>query len=57
MFRPEPMLSVSQLADHLQVTPETIRRLARAGTIPSTKAGTHLRFNLTAVLDCLENKR
>lgn len=54
---PEPMISVNQLADHLQITDETVRRLARSGVIPSIKAGRRLRFSLAAVLNSLENRK
>lgn len=59
--RPAPsaesrMLSVAELADYLQLTDETVRRLARRGTIPSVTVARRVRFDLSAVLKTLEGE-
>ena len=38
------VMTVEQAASYLQVTPETVRRKARAGDIPAAKVGRHWRF-------------
>lgn len=48
------LLSSSELADYLQLTEETVRRLARRGTIPSVTVARRVRFDLAAVLKTLE---
>jgi len=58
---PEPvtgprLLSSSELADYLQLTEETVRRLARRGTIPSVTVARRVRFDLAAVLKTLEGE-
>lgn len=57
---PEPvteqrMLSSAELADYLQLTEETVRRLARSGTIPSVTVARRIRYDLAAVLHVLEH--
>jgi excisionase family DNA binding protein len=59
---PEPvteqrMLSSAELADYLQLTEETVRRLARRGTIPSVTVARRIRFDLAAVLKSLEGEQ
>lgn len=49
------LISVSELADYLQLTDETVRRLARRGTIPSVTVARRVRFDLAAVLHVLEH--
>lgn len=51
------MLSVAELADYLQLTDETVRRLARRGTIPSVTVARRVRFDLSAVLKTLEGEQ
>jgi excisionase family DNA binding protein len=51
----EEFLTARQLADVLQVSESTVRRLAREGRIPSVRLTTRLiRFNLKAVCRALE---
>ena len=52
---PSRMLSSDELADYLQLTPETVRRLARRGDIPSVTVARRTRFDLAAVLHVLEH--
>lgn len=57
---PEPvteqrMLSSAELADYLQLTEETVRRLARRGTIPSVTVARRIRYDLATVLHVLEH--
>lgn len=59
---PEPvteqrMLSSAELADYLQLTEETVRRLARRGTIPSVTVARRIRYDLAAVLKSLEGEQ
>ncbi|QJD55209.1 putative regulatory protein [Pseudomonas phage MR14] len=54
---PPGLLSAVEVASYLQLTEETVRRLARQGDIPSIKAGRRVRFNLTDVLVHLENRK
>lgn len=49
--------TVSQIAKLLQVSPLSIRRWARAGTIPAIKAGRDWRFDYSEVLKVRKNKR
>jgi excisionase family DNA binding protein len=39
------LLSIKQLAERLGVSPDTVRRAARSGLIPSTREGTAYRFD------------
>lgn len=48
------LLSTSELAAYLQLTEETVRRLARRGTIPSVTVARRVRFDLAAVRQHLE---
>lgn len=52
----EPLIGVPELANHLQLTDETVRRLARSNTIPSIKVGRAVRFRLSEVISRLENR-
>lgn len=57
---PEPvtsphLLSSQELADYLQLTEQTVRRLAKRGTIPSITVARRVRFDLKAVIHHLEN--
>lgn len=52
----ERLLSSSELADYLQLTEETVRRLARRGTIPSVTVARRIRYDLAAVLKSLEGE-
>jgi excisionase family DNA binding protein len=47
------LLSAVEVGEYLQLTEETVRRMARQGDIPSVKAGRRVRFNLTEVLAAL----
>lgn len=51
------LISVSELADYLQLTDETVRRLARRGNIPSVTVARRVRFDLAAVLKTLEGEQ
>lgn len=46
----EPLLTISQLAEKLQVTRETIRRMRKAGKIKEYRIGASIRFKLSEVL-------
>lgn len=52
----ERWLSVEELADHMQLTPDTVRRLARNGTLPSLKVGRQFRFLVSSVVEKLEGR-
>lgn len=59
-FAPEPvtpprLLSSAELADYLQLTEKTVRRLALQGDIPSITIARRVRFDLAAVIHHLEN--
>ncbi len=43
--RPPQLLTARELATALKLNPETIRRAAKAGAIPSLKIGGAIRFN------------
>ncbi|ROO88116.1 excisionase family DNA binding protein [Actinocorallia herbida] len=46
----DQMLTTTELADRLGLSPQTIRRMAHAGTLPALKAGTRdFRFSWEAV--------
>jgi excisionase family DNA binding protein len=48
---PDPeVLTVEQAAELLQVDPDTVRSLAREGTLPGRKVGREWRFWRTALL-------
>lgn len=51
-----PMLKAAELAEKLNLTPETIRRLTRAGKIPHIQIGKSKRYDLDAVLDSMKAK-
>lgn len=54
--KPNPadrMVSVTELAEYLQLSDETIRRMARTRRIPSVKVAHRVRFNLQDVVQCL----
>lgn len=50
----EKWVSVDELADYLQLTPRTVRRLAGDGTLPSLKVGRQFRFLVSSVVEKLE---
>ena len=39
------LMSIKQLAELLRVSPDTVRRAARSGVIPSSREGTAYRFD------------
>ena len=47
------MLTTYELARYLQLHPDTIRKMAREGIIPSMQIGRKLRFELAAVVEAL----
>ena len=53
----EQLVSARTLADHLELTEETVRVLARQGTIPSIKVGWNVRFRLSDVINSLEENK
>lgn len=54
----EEFLTARQLADILQVSESTVRRLAQKGRIPSIRITPHIiRFHLKAVRDALDGTR
>lgn len=50
------MLKAAELAEKLNLNPETIRRLTRAGKIPHIQIGKSKRYDLDAVLDSMKAK-
>ena len=46
----EPLLTIKQLAEKLQVTRETIRRMRKGGKIKEHRIGDTIRFKLSEVL-------
>lgn len=48
------MLKAAELAEKLNLNPETIRRLTRAGKIPHTQVGKSKRYDLDVVLKALQ---
>jgi excisionase family DNA binding protein len=52
----EQLVSARTLADHLELTEETIRELARRKTIPSIKVGHRVRFRISDVVRRLEGE-
>ena len=44
-MRANALISIKQLAELLRVSPDTVRRAARSGVIPSTREGTAYRFD------------
>jgi excisionase family DNA binding protein len=58
MEQREEFLTAKQLAEFLQVSESTVRRLARRRRIPSVKLTPHIiRFHLDAVREALEVPR
>jgi excisionase family DNA binding protein len=54
----EEFLTAQQLAQILQVSESTVRRLARQGRIPSVRITPHIiRFHLKAVREALDGAR
>lgn len=47
----EPLLTISQLAEKLQVTRETIRRMRKAGKLKEHRIGTLIRFRLSEAIN------
>lgn len=54
---PERLANVEEVADLLQLTPSTVRRLARNGSLPSLKVGRSVRFRLSEVIKHLEGPK
>jgi excisionase family DNA binding protein len=50
------LISTTQLADFLDVHPETVKKLAAEGAIPSLQVGRQLRFDMDAVLSALKSE-
>lgn len=49
-------MTTKELADHLKVHPETIRRMVKRGQIPYIKISeTNFKFELDTVLEVLQN--
>lgn len=44
-----PLYTVRQLAQHLQVNRQTIRRMVQLGQIPYVRVGRQIRFDILAV--------
>lgn len=49
-------ISVSELAEALRVSTDTVRRAFRKGEIPAIRVGTALRFDFDEVLRCMQRK-
>lgn len=43
------LLKTEELARELQITPETVRKLAKAGKLPSYRIGSAYRFDLQEI--------
>jgi excisionase family DNA binding protein len=52
-----PLWTVDDVADYLQLQPETIRSMARRGELPAIKLGKVWRFRKTAIHEMLVNRR
>lgn len=52
----QPLMSVTEVAAYLKLTEETVRRMARAGTIRCYRVSRRLRFDLDDVRQHLEAK-
>ena len=52
----EPLLTISQLSELLNVKPQTIRSLCRQDKVPHLRLGNRYRFVKQAVLDYLQVK-
>ena len=48
------MLKAAQLAEKMNLNPETIRRLTRAGKIPHIQVGKSKRYDLDAVMKAMQ---
>jgi excisionase family DNA binding protein len=53
----EQLLTVRQLAELLQVAPDTVYRMARNNEIPSYRRGRSWRFDRSAVLETLASQQ
>lgn len=51
------IINTKQLAEVLKSSPQTIKRLVQQGKIPAFKLGTRYRFDLSEVLEALENQK
>jgi excisionase family DNA binding protein len=51
----DPLWTVEDVADYLQLQPETIRSMARRGELPALKIGKVWRFQRQAIHDMLVN--
>ncbi len=57
-MRDAPLMTVAELAEHLHLTPKTIRLWARSGRIPGLNPTPRVwRFRLADVLKALEAKK
>ena len=53
---PDPVLTVKQLCEYLQVTKQWVYERASLGEIPVTRAGKYLRFRKSAIERWLESQ-
>lgn len=51
----DDVLNVAEASSRLKVHPETVRQMARAGSIPARKVGKEWRFSWAALLRWLDN--
>ncbi len=51
----DPLWTVEDVADYLQLQPETIRSMARRGELPALKIGKVWRFQQRAIHEMLVN--
>ncbi len=51
----DPLWTVEEVADYLQLQPETIRCMARRGELPALKIGKVWRFQRQAIHEMLVN--
>lgn len=51
----DPLWTVEDVADYLQLQPETIRSMARRGELPALKIGKVWRFQKRAIHEMLDN--
>jgi excisionase family DNA binding protein len=51
----DPLWTVEDVADYLQLQPETIRSMARRGELPALKIGKVWRFQKQAIHEMLVN--
>jgi excisionase family DNA binding protein len=52
---PPSLLSVRDAADYYQVSPQTVRRLIKAGKLKTYRVGRQIRIDLTDLVSCMSS--